>query len=197
MKPLTVILSALLAAKIVQADPYSMAVQQAKRVADQNNAQQQAMNQQPSTPPPAAPPPQSSAPATDPALEATLKNISNLGADIAAFVNSTNAEVLPARKQTLTNDLTAAATGAKPSADLIQKLADDLVTTVAGKPKLIAQQTKLGRDIHAIFNSSHLSTGQQYSVVNEVQKILIENGAAADDVNKLLDDLKAIEAATR
>ena len=197
MKPLTVILSALLAAKIVQADPYSMAVQQAKRVADQNNAQQQAMNQQPSTPPPAAPPPQSSATAPDPALEATLKNISNLGADIAAFVNSTNAEVLPARKQTLTNDLTAAATGAKPSADLIQKLADDLVTTVAGKPKLIAQQTKLGRDIHAIFNSSHLSTGQQYSVVNEVQKILIENGAAAEDVNKLLDDLKAIEAATR
>lgn len=183
------------------ADPYSMAIQQAKRVSNQNAAEQRAISsagsgsQAPASN--AAPPPAPAAPAANPALQATLQNISNLGADIAAFSSSTNAATIPARKTALVNDLTAAAIGSKPDDASVQRLADDLITAAGGKERLISQQTKLGRDLHAIFNSSHLSTEQQYSIIDDVQKTLIENEASSEDTSKVLDDLRTIEAETK
>jgi hypothetical protein len=202
MKPFVAILIMLWAVQTVPADPYSMSIQQAKRVSNENNAEQRAINSSGSdnsAPAPAtapAPAPAASAPA-NPALQATLQNISNLGADIAAFTISTNAAAEPARKTSLLADLNAAAAGSKPSPEAVQKLADDLINATGGKQKLIAQQTRLGRDIHAIFNSSHLTNGQQFTIVNDVQKILIENEVPSDDASKVLDDLKVIEAATK
>lgn len=179
------------------ADPYSMAIQQAKRASNQNAAEQRAIGAREAGAPPPAPTPTPAAPAANPALAATLQNISNLGADIAAFGSSTNAAAIPARKESLLKDLAAAAAGQKPAQASVQKLADDLVNATGGKQKLITQQTRLGRDIHAIFNSSHLTTGQQFSMVDDIQKTLIENGADSDATSKVLDDLRAIEAETK
>lgn len=202
MKPFVAFLFVLWAVPAVLADPYSMSIQQAKRVSNENNAEQRAINSSgadssaPAQATAPAPTPAASAP-TNPALQATLQNISNLGADIAAFSISTNAATEPARKTSLLTDLNAAAAGSKPAPEAVQKLADDLINAAGGKQKLIAQQTRLGRDIHAIFNSAHLTTGQQFSIVDDVQKILIENEVASDDTLKVLDDLKVIEAETK
>jgi hypothetical protein len=202
MKTFLPLLLGLWTAQAVTADPYSMAIQQARRDSNQNNAEQRAINSagaDSSSPAPAAAPapaPAASAP-PNPALQATLQNISNLGADIAAFSISTNAAAEPARKASLLTDLNAAAASSKPNQDAVQKLADDLVNATGGKQKLIAQQTRLGRDIHAIFNSSHLTTSQQFSIVDDVQKILIENEVASEEASKVLDDLKVIEAETK
>jgi hypothetical protein len=200
MKPFVALLLVLWAVLPAMADPYSMAIQQARRDSNQNNAEQRAINSAAadgSAPASASTPAPAAAAPPNPALQATLQNISNLGADIAAFSISTNAAAEPARKVSLLADLNAAAAGTKPTQDTVQKLADDLVNVTGGKQKLIAQQTRLGRDIHALFNSSHLTTGQQVSIIDDVQKILIENGVASDDASKVLDDLKMIETETK
>ncbi len=204
MKTFVVLVCVIWVADAALADPYSMAIQQAKRVSNQNNAEQQAISQPaPATPTPAPASTPAATPETpaapNPALEATLKNISNLGADLAAFCNSTNtgADAVPARRDALVNDLNAAAATQKPVAESVQKLADDLINATSGHPKLMSQGSRLGRDLHAVFNSSHLTTSQQYSIVDDVQKILIENGAASVDTSKVLEDLKTIELETK
>src|ERR1700687_1478804 len=67
----------LLAVNIASADPYAIALQQAKRVSDSNTAQQQRIHQQSGTAP-AAP----GTPSVDPLFVAAAQNVANLQADI-------------------------------------------------------------------------------------------------------------------
>ena len=193
MKPFIALTCALFIANSVLADPYSAAIRQAKNA----SARETAANQQLLDNPPPAQPPQNNPPA-DPVLQATLQNIKNLQNDFAAIGKAAAAATpLTLQKQLLTNDLAIAAQGAKPQAASISKLADDLTTAIAGKEKLRAPQPKLAQYVHAIFNSSHLTTAQQQMIFDGVQKILTDGGASPDEAANVVNDIKTIASETK
>ena len=182
MKTFIAFFSALLVAGTVVADPYSIAKQQAKNAAAQEENAQHAISAAAAAP--AEPP-------ANPALEATLKNISSLRVDLA------NLDHDPANTQPLTTDLTAAAQGAKASPASVSKLAGNLAAVIAGNKKLAPQHQKLAQNLHAIFNSSHLSPTQQQAIFDGVQKILLQGGVPSADTDQVIGDLKAIASETK
>jgi hypothetical protein len=186
MKMLPVIFCALFVAGSVSAQGvYNMAKQQAKNVANNESAQQGGY-------PPAAPAQSNPQPAPpDPALQATLRNISNLRVDFEDFDSN------PTNTVALVKDLNEAAQGAKPPATDVAKLAQDLATTIAGNQKLHAQHQKLAQYAHAMFNGSHLSPAQQQMVLDAVKKILTDGGVSTDDSAKVISDLKTIATETK
>lgn len=191
----------LLAAASLMAQNYYRAEQQARRDSAQNDAEQQrianAANGAPAAPAPGAPAPGSPAP-MDPVLQATLKNIAGLQGDFAAFTTASD-KPDASQKVSLLNNLTEAAQGTKKaSTDSVKKLADDLSTALAGQKKLLKpQQTRLAQQIHALFNSSHLSATQQQTLLTSVQKILTDGGASLDAAVDVVTDLKAVVAETK
>jgi hypothetical protein len=192
MKPLIVFFCAVFLAGGAFADPYSAAMRQARNA----SAKETAANRQLLDNPPPAPPPQNN-PAANPALQATLQNIESLRNDFAAIGNAAATASLTVRKQSLTNDLAIAAQGVKPQPASISKLADDLTTAIAGKEKLRAPQPKLAQFVHAIFNSSHLTTAQQQMIFDGVQKILTDGGASPDETANVVNDIKTIAGETK
>jgi hypothetical protein len=181
---------------------YSIAKQQARRDSAQNDAEQQRIAREANGPGGASAAPgaaAASAAPVDPALQATLSNVAGLKSDFAAVISSTGDKPDPAQKDSLLNNLSQAAQGAKKaSANSVKKLADDLLTAVAGNKKLaVAQQTKLAREVHALFNSAHLSAAQQQSLFTDVQKILTDGGATLDDAVNVVTDLKAVADETK
>lgn len=170
-----------------------------------NIAKQQARNVAAGEPPQGAPPPappqnknnNPSAPPPNPALEATLKNISNLSIDFDALGKLAELKADAPQKKLLLDDLTVAPQGAKPSPASISTLADNLAAAIVGKPAMQPQHTKLAQDIHAVFNGSHLSVGQQQMIFDDVQKILQDGGAAADDITNVVSDIKTVVTETK
>jgi hypothetical protein len=195
MKTVVTFFCVLFAANGVFADIYSEAIKQARNVSANETKQSNAeVNQNNSSPPPAAAQP--APPQTNPVLEATLRNISNLHVDFDALgkLSETNSA---ASKKLLLDDLTAAAQGAKPPEVSISKLADDLTTAVVGKKLPDDQQQKLAQDVHAIFNSSHLSSGQQQMIFTSVQKVLQDGGTLPDETTNVVNDIKTIASQTQ
>jgi hypothetical protein len=194
MKMAAVIFCALLAATGASADIYTGAEQLARKAAGggggNNASQNPAPPVQPTPPPQNIPPP-------NPVLEATLKNISNLRVDFDAIGKLTDIKPGSPQKKLLLNDLTIAPQGAKPSSASISALADNLASAVAGKKAMQPQHAKLAQEIHAIFNSSHLSAAQQQAVFGDVQKILQDGGASADDAINVVSDIKTIATETK
>ncbi len=186
------ILCAITAANFAFADVYTSALNQARNVAAGQPPQG-------STPPPAPPPQQSTPPAPppNPVLEATLKNISNLRIDFDAIGKLTEVKPDSPQKKLLLTDLTAAPMGTKPSDSTISALADNLASAVVGKDALKPQHAKLAQEIHAIFNSSHLSAEQQQKIFDDVQKILTDGGASADDTINVVSSIKTIATETK
>jgi len=195
MKPFIVLICALLMANSLLADPYSAAIRQAKNASARETAANQQLLENPQTA--AAPPQNNPNPPADPALQATLQNIANLRNDFSAIGKAAAGASLTAEKQTLTNDLAIAAQGVKPRAESISKLADDLVTAIAGKEKLRAPQPKLAQFTHAIFNSAHLTPAQQQAFFTGAQKVLTDGGASADEAANVVNDLKTIASETK
>jgi hypothetical protein len=200
MKPFIAFTCALFVANGVLADPYSGAIRQAKNASTKETAANQQLLDNPS---PAQPPQNNPTTPPDPALQATLQNIESLRNDFTAIGNpAATASVVP-QKQTLTNendlaiDLAIAAQGAKPQPASISKLADDLTTAIAGKEKLRAPQPKLAQYVHAIFNSSHLTTDQQQMIFDGVQKILTDGGASPDETANVVSDIKKVASETK
>ncbi len=135
MKPFLILACAVFAANSLPADPYSAAIQQAKRVANQETAaNRQLMN----NPPPATPVQAAPAQPPDPELQATLLNIQHLQGDFDTFARLTNAAAITTEIQGLTNDLATAALGTKPSQPSLAKLGDDLAAVLVGNRKLRA-----------------------------------------------------------
>jgi hypothetical protein len=188
MKTSTAFLFIFVCAVAIRADIYSEAIKQAHNVANGQPPQGGPPAQQ--TPP--APPPQ-----VNPVLEATLQNISNLRVDFDELGNLTVLKPDSPPKQSLLNDLTAAALGAKPSPTSVTNLAENLATAVAGKKDMQPQHAKLARDIHAIFNSSHLSTAQQEMIFNDVQEILQSNEIPSDEITNVVAGVKQIATETQ
>ena len=111
MKSLIALVGALLTATGVLADPYSSAIQQAKRVSAQETAANQRLMD---NPPPAAPPQNNANPQANAMLQATMQNIESLRNDFTAIANAATNASLTVLKQSLTNDLAIAALGMKP-----------------------------------------------------------------------------------
>lgn len=192
MKTQTVLFCALLVTGNMLADPYSMAIQQAKRTSAENNAQQQHLANAAGGASAATP----NAPAANPALQATLSNITSLQGDLKTIGSSATPD--GSAKASLLNDLTSAAQGTKASSDSVKKLADDLMTALSGKNQIpAAKQTQLARGLHAMFNSAHLTDAQQQAVLDNVQKILTDNGVSLNSAVDVGTDLKAIAAQTK
>ena len=182
----------------VKAQNYFRAVQQARRDSAQNDAEQQRIanaaggNQAGSAP---APAPATPAP-VDPVLQATLKNVSGLQTDFAGIINAADKPDASV-KTSLLNDLTQAAQGTKASSDTVKKLADHLSAALAGQKKLVAaQQTKLAREVHALFNGAHLNPTQQQALMTDMQKLLTDAGVSADAVVDVMADLKTVVTET-
>jgi hypothetical protein len=198
MKAHLLVFCALLVTGKAFADPYMMARQQAVRTADQNNAEQARIQNAaaPAGPAAAAPAP-APAPPMDPALQATLQNIGDLQGDFAIFINA-DGQPDPAQKTSLLNNLSHAAQGTKASSASVKKLAADLAPALAQRKKVaVVQQKKLAVDVHALFNSSHLSAAQQKMMFEDVQKILTEAGAAQGDIDGVVADLKKVSEETK
>jgi len=164
---------------------YNMAKQQAKNAANSESAHQGAIQSE--TPPQYNPQP---AP-PDPVLQATLRNINNLRVDFEDFDSN------PTNTVALVKDLNDAAQGAKPPAPDVARLAQDLAAVLAGNQKLHTQHQKLAQYVHAMFNGSHLSPAQQQMVLDAVKKILTDGGVPADDVARVISDLKTIGTETK
>jgi hypothetical protein len=169
MKPFIALACALFMANSLLAEPnYSIAIRQAKNASANETAANQRLLDNPT---PVAPPQNNPNTPPDPALQATLQNIESLHTDFAAIGN------------------------AQPAS--ISKLADDLTAAIAGKEKLRAPQPKLAQFVHAIFNSSHLTTAQQQMIFNGVQKILTDGGASPDETANVVNDIKTIASETK
>jgi hypothetical protein len=193
MKTSVALFGVLLVAGSALADPYGIAIQQAKRASDQNNAEQQQIAGQTeanSSPQPGAP-----AAKADPVLAATLQNITNLQADFASIINATGDKA--DQRIALMNDFSKAAQGARASTESAKVLAKDLITAMDGNKKLEPQQKKLAREIHAVFNSSHLTAERQQVVLNDVQKTLTDAGVSLDAATDVVTDLKAVAGETK
>ena len=80
---------------------------------------------------------------------------------------------------------------------MVPHQADALATAFAGKEKLRAPQTKLAQYVHAVFNSSHLTTAQQQMIFDGVQKILNDGGASPDETANVVNDIKTIASETK
>jgi hypothetical protein len=173
------------------ADPYTESIQQARRVSDQNNAEQQRIQNQ------SGAAPGSPSASVDPALAATMQNVSSLQTDIAALNSAPDAGSAADQKIALLNDLSTAGTGTKPAADSVKALVKDLLPALAGKKLAADKQTALARDLHAIFNSSRLTAAQLPAVFDNVQKIFTDAGVAGDATINVITDLKKIADETK
>jgi flagellar motor protein MotB len=168
---------------------YNIVKQRARAVSDQNNAEQGRIQKATAATEPTPAP-------MDPALQATLQNISDLQGNFTAFTKADGAPDTN-QKNTLLNNLSQAAQGTKAASADVKKLADDLVTALAGKNKLtVPQLKKLAVSVHALFNSSHLNAAQQKTMLDDVQKILTEAGVSDTDATNVVADLKKITEET-
>ena len=136
------------------------------------------------------------APAANPALQATLNNITSLQGDLKTIGSSATPDA--SAKVSLLNNLTSAAQGTKASSDSTKKLADDLITALSGKNQIpAAKQAQLARAIHAMFNSAHLTGAQQQALLDNVQKILTDSGVSFNSAVDIVTDLKTIATQTK
>lgn len=176
-----------------QVGAFNISKERARRANEANNAEQQRIANAAADP---SHPNNAAAPAApgDPVREATLKNIADLQADFTAFSSSTNTPVDATQKAALLNDLSAAALGKKPVSASVRKLAGDLIAATGGVKNPATQ--KLARNVHALFNASHLTAAQQTLLLDETKKILTAAGAAAAADN-VIEDLKGIAEETK
>ena len=131
MKTLAAFLCLLFVTSGGLADPYSAAIRQAKNVAANASSTRQDNDNPPlpALPPPAAP--SQNNPPPDPVLEATRQNIAGLRVDFDAFGDRADTNSAAAQKPSLMSNLTAAASGTKPSPASISRIPPArLVSTV-------------------------------------------------------------------
>ena len=139
------------------------ATQQARRDSAQNDAEQQRIAKEANGGAPAAAAGPAPAPAApmNPGLAATLKNMwPACRADFASAVVATTTRTRP--KSFALEQPHAGGAGNEGLPPSVKKLADDLTAAVTDKKKLAwPQQQKLAQDVHALFNSAHLTAAQQ------------------------------------
>lgn len=194
MKAALVCTCVFLAAAAAQADPYQIAIQQAKRASDQNAAEQNRLQQAEGGSGAAANP---GATPASPEMQATIKNISSLQKDIVALNAAADASAADDSKIALLNDLSTAAQGTKPAATSVRGLVKDLMAALTAKKVPAARQPQLAREIHAMFNASHLTVTQQQAILDDIQKVLTDSGVSLDAATDVVTDLKLVAGETK
>jgi hypothetical protein len=144
----------------------------AKALVKQNNNRYMTPPQAPArVPPPAAP----QAPQMTAAQQAFFK----FETDMAAI--KTNAAVTAAQKQSLADDLAAAATGAnRPSQASLSKLCDDLTAALPQKRLSPLQRAHLAQEITVIVGGGQFPATQQKAIIGDTHTILGAPGADAN-----------------
>ena len=197
MKPIIICICLYFSASQLMAQ-YAGAIQQARRDSAQNDAEQRRIQNETGGSS-AGQTAGGSAPAAplDPAMQAALQNVAGLRADLASLTAAAD-PADPSQKLALLNDLSQAAQGTnRATTASIKQLAGDLLKALAGKKKLAAaQQTRLAREIHVLFNSARLTSAQQQNVLTDIQKILTDADVSLDNTVDVLTDLKAVVAQT-
>ncbi|HEY4417140.1 MAG TPA: hypothetical protein VGO57_15735 [Verrucomicrobiae bacterium] len=188
----TLLVLCLLAANVAWADPYSMAIQQAKRASDQNADSQRQIQQAAG-----AGSQSGGAASADPVMAAAMRNVAGLQTDITALNGDLADKPTTDQKISLLNNLSAAAQGAKATPDSVKTLAKDLTTALLGKKLTPAQQLKVARQIHAAFNGSHLTAAQAATIFDDLQKTLTGAGISLDATTDVITDLKKIADETK
>jgi hypothetical protein len=164
--------------------------QRAKGIRDQNNQQQGIA---PATP---TPPPAASAPLVPQGPQGIApdqqQKIDKLEADLSAIKPAST--VTPEQKQQLQNDIMSLARAAKPSKDMIAKLATDLSAILADKTISAKDLAPLAKGINIVVNSANLSSTQTQTFISAAQAPLKTGGATDDQLQTIAGSLKAIVA---
>lgn len=185
MKTQFAVLAVISTALVASADPNTIAKQRARGLVDQNNAAQARIQRGASDNQPA-----------DPALQATMQNITDITADITAFTKADKVD--PSQKASLMNNLTMAAQGKKAKSETLKKFAEDLSAAVAGNKKLTAANAKqLGTFVRASFNGSRLTDVQIEKISTAADKLLTDSGVAKESAATVAEGLKKIAAETK
>ncbi|MBI3875769.1 MAG: hypothetical protein HY300_07385, partial [Verrucomicrobia bacterium] len=112
--------------------------------------------------------------------------LAKLVADLATI--KTRAQVSAELKQQLQRDLTACARGAaRPAAESLTKLADDISAGFAGKKVSPQEQNQLAKDIVAALNP-----GDAQAAISEAKDLLIGVGLAEAEAGAIAADLRGI-----
>jgi hypothetical protein len=184
--------AALLLAASGLAGPDVIIRERAKELRDQNNVRQGV-----------APPSQGATPVVhNPAatLVTTSPALARLQADLAAI--KAGAQVTPAQKQRLTQDLLAVAQGAKPGATA-PKLAEDLSAAFAERPLSASSRARLVQEIDAVLNPAKYPQAKMEGIFADVQAVFQarEDNPMASQARKqaqvISGDVKAMAAEVR
>jgi hypothetical protein len=175
--------AAALMAGTVLGGPESIIKQRAKELSNQNNVQQGVA---PPTQPGGTYAPSAPAP---PPLSVSLTHFQTTLAGIQA-----DSQVSAAQKQKLTQDLLAAAPGAKPSQASAAKLSEDLAAAFAEKPLPESSRSRLIRELDAVLNPGKYPQAKLEGIFADVQAIFQANGLSRSKAVVIADDVKAISA---
>ena len=136
--------------------------------------------------------PSQARPAAAPApAPATPPSLPQLKADLAAI--KAGAPVTADLKQKLTNDILTGAQGNKPSAASANKLADDLANAFSTKPLAGSKLDSFVQQIDALLNPSKFPQAKPQGIYDAVQTSFVQNGLEQKKVTAIVDDLKALK----
>lgn len=130
-------------------------------------------------------------PAASAAYPAPAQGVQKLVADLAII--KSRSQVTPEQKLKLAQDLQACAQGVtKPSPESINKLANDIASSLTEKKLSGQDQAQLARNLALVLNSASFSPADTLAVLSSVQTILKSSGVAPQDVQTIVTDLRAI-----
>ena len=158
--------------------------QRAKDIRDQNNVRQGVAPATPASPA-TAPPGGTAAPNLSPSLVQFQTGLASIKADT---------QVDAAQKKQLSQELLAAARGAKPSVDAVNKLVADLAAAFAEKPLPASSRGRLMVELDAVLNPTKYPQAKPEGIIRDIQGMFQENGLAQDKAVAIAEDVKAISA---
>ena len=160
--------------------------QRAKEIRDQNNVRQgvaPATQASPALAP--AAPGGTAAPNLSPSLVQFQTGLASIKADT---------QVDTAQRKQLSQELLAAAQGAKPSVSSVNKLVADLAAAFAEKPLPASSRGRLMVELDAVLNPAKYPQAKPEGIFRDIQAIFQENGLARNKAVVISEDVKAISA---
>ncbi len=158
--------------------------QRAKEIRDQNNVRQGVAPAMPGSPPSAASS-ATAAPNLSPSMVQFQAGLASIKADT---------QLDTAQRKQLSQELLAAAQGAKPSVDSVNKLVADLAAAFAEKPLSASSRGRLTVELDAVLNPAKYPQARPDGIFRDIQAIFQENGLARSKAVAIAEDVKAISA---
>jgi hypothetical protein len=158
--------------------------QRAKEIRDQSNVRQGVAPVTQASPPTAAP-----SGTAAPNLSAALVQFQTGLASVKA-----DTQMDTAQRTQLSQELLAAAQGAKPSEGSVNKLVADLAAAFAEKPLPASSRSRLMVELDAVLNPAKYPQAKPEGIFRDIQAIFQENGLARNKAVAIAEDVKAISA---